>query len=286
MLARAFIPSEGIDAQTIYARVSTALLPPGMVGLVMAALFAATMSVLSCGYNVISSVLTIDVYQRLIRPRAPQGELVLVGRILTIGIGATALAIGLSVAHFHWTIFDTMVAAYGLFLPPTVIPMLAGLLSRRLSASGAMAGFIAGVAIGLVFLLLRMRLHPPAYGIFDSLSLIVPAVGTALTLLLCVVWAPATGSSVKTTSDFFTVLETPAVSVNNETPSPAPIAGLIIGLMGLVLVAVGSGFIPECPRNLMPLGVGAVFFAIGLAMMFGPKWLSGRKGSFQSSDQR
>lgn len=83
MFARAFIPLQGFDPQTIYARVSVGLLPPGMLGLLIAALFAATMSVLSSGYNVIAAVLTVDVHQRLIHPGATQRELVVVGRVLT-----------------------------------------------------------------------------------------------------------------------------------------------------------------------------------------------------------
>ena len=53
---------------------SVALLPPGMLGLIIAALFSATMSVLSSGYNVIAAVLTVDVHQRLIHPKPRNGN--------------------------------------------------------------------------------------------------------------------------------------------------------------------------------------------------------------------
>lgn len=79
MLGRAFTQLQISDPQSVYARVSSALLPPGMMGLMIAALFAATMSVLSSGYNVVAAVLTVDVHQRLIRPNASQRELVIVG---------------------------------------------------------------------------------------------------------------------------------------------------------------------------------------------------------------
>jgi solute:Na+ symporter, SSS family len=285
IVGRGLISPDGIDPETIYARLSSALLPPGMVGLMMAALLAATMSVLSCGYNVISSVLTMDVYKRLIRPDALQNEVVMVGRILTIAVGTAALIIALSVAHFHWTIFDTMVTAYGLLLPPVVLPMLAGLLTQRLAARGALVGFVVGIVIGLGFLLARLKLNPAPFGVFDSLSLLVPAFGTALALLLAAIYMPATGRSVATTSEFFAILQRPAVELKNEISSPSPIAGLVIGLMGLVLVAVGAGVIPKCEANLMPVGVGIGFFVVGLAMIYVPNWWARRKVALPNNDR-
>ncbi|MEO6982231.1 MAG: hypothetical protein ABI072_03855, partial [Edaphobacter sp.] len=78
IFARTFISPQGFDPQTIYARVSMTLLPPGMFGLIIAALITATMSVTSSSYNVMAAVLTVDVHQRLIHPKASQRELVVV----------------------------------------------------------------------------------------------------------------------------------------------------------------------------------------------------------------
>ena len=44
------------------------LLPAGMIGIIVAAMFSATMAVVSADFNAIASVLTKDVYQRLFRP--------------------------------------------------------------------------------------------------------------------------------------------------------------------------------------------------------------------------
>jgi Na+/proline symporter len=183
MLARAFVQLEVSDPQTVYARVSSALLPPGMLGLIIAALFAATMSVLSSGYNVIAAVLTVDVHQRLIRPHASQKELVIVGRILTAVVATLALIIALAVTHFHLTIFDTMVAAFGFFLPPTVLPILGGLLSRRLSAGGVMTGFFTGIGIGIAFLFYKWIVRPVNLTAFQAASILIPAGVTALVLV-------------------------------------------------------------------------------------------------------
>ena len=281
MFARAFIPLQGFDPQTIYARVSAALLPPGMLGLLIAALFAATMSVLSSGYNVIAAVLTVDVHQRLIHPQASQRELVAVGRILTAFVALFPLGIALAVTYFHWTIFDTMVAAFGFFLPPTVLPVLAGLLSRRLSAGGALAGFTVGMGMGLAFLAYKWIFKPASLSSFQAASIVIPAGITTLVLVVAAYAFPATGEAAERASAFFDRLARPALSTSAVEISPAPVAGLVIGLMGLVLLVIGSGLLTPRAYTLT-LGTGAVLVAIGV-MLSGGRAI-GRSGEKQSGD--
>ncbi len=266
IFARAFIPSEGLDPQAIYARVSVALLPPGMLGLLIAALFAATMSVLSSGYNVIAAVLTVDVHQRLIHPKATQQELVVVGRVLTAFVALIPLAIALVITYFHWTIFDTMVAAFAFFLPPTVLPVLAGLISRRLSARGALAGFIAGIGAGVAFLIYKWIFKPANLGTYQAASLAVPTGITLLVLVAAAYAFPARGEAAARASAFFDRLHRPVTSTAASDVSPGPVAGLVIGLMGLVLLAIGCGVLTPRAYTLT-LITGGVLVAIGLIMM-------------------
>lgn len=261
IFARAFIPPGGFDPQAIYGRVSALLLPSGMLGLVIAALFAATMSVLSSGYNVIAAVLTVDIHQRLLHPSASQREMVLVGRILTAIVAALALAIALGVTYFHWTIFDTMVAAFGFFLPPTVLPMLAGLLSRRLSAAGAMAGFWGGIGIGLAFLLYRSIATLADPNAFQAISIVCSIGVTTAILVAAAHWYPATGEAAERAATFTERLNRPSAPAA-QTASPAPIAGSVILTMGLVLSVIGLGFLAPSPNHLT-LGTGLFFAIIG-----------------------
>ncbi len=263
MLARGFVPFDGFDPQRIYGHLAATLLPAGMLGLVAAALFAATMSVLSNGYNVLSSVLTVDVYQRLIRSRASQKELVLVGRILTGTLGLIVLGLALTVTYFQWTIFDTMVAAFGLFVPPTVLPMLAGLVSRRLSARGALVGFAVGMATGVAFVLYKWLGTPVSPTAFQAVSILVSTAATTLVLAAAAVWFPATGEAANRTAKFFAALERPSVPVEATVVNPAPIAGLVVGVMGLVLLVIGLGVLPSTSLTTASLLMGIVFAAIG-----------------------
>jgi solute:Na+ symporter, SSS family len=266
MVARVFISPAGIDPQSIYARLSYDLLPPGMFGLVVAALFAATMSVLSSGYNVTAAVLTVDVHQRWIHPRASQRELIVVGRVITAVVALAALGIGILVTAYHWTIFNTMVAAFGFFLPPTVLPVLAGLLSRRLSARGALAGFFAGIGIGLVFLIYEGVVHPVNLSAYQAASIIVPTTATTLVLVAAARWFPARGEAAARAADFFARLKQPSAPAEKPLASPAPIAGVVIFIMGLTLLIIASG-LASLPASRLTLGTGGFFTLLGLTMI-------------------
>ncbi len=269
MAARIFLAPAGIDPQTVYARLSASLLPPGMLGLVVAALFAATMSVLSSGYNVTAAVLTVDVHQRWIHPRASPDELLVVGRVLTCAIGLLALALALAVTDFHWTIFNTMVEAFSFFLPPTVLPMLAGLLSRRLSSRGALAGFAVGILAGAALLGYQAWARPANAASFQEWSIFLPTALTLLTLCGAALWLPAQGAEGEQVARFFLRLEEPAaLTSDREVASPAPIVGLVILVMGLVLTLLGSGIV-GVHANGLTASTGAFFVAIGIWMRGG-----------------
>jgi Na+/proline symporter len=268
MLARGFISPNGLDPQTLYARVGIALLPPGIMGMILAALFAATMSVLASGYNVIAAVLTLDVYQRLIRRDASQRELVFVGRTLTAIVAILVLAIALLITRLRWTIFDTMIAMFSFLLPPTVLPMLAGLLSKRLSAKGALAGCFSGVAVGLFFFIYRWFAASVDTGVFQALSIVVPAFSTGIVLLACIKWSPAFGEARERADAFSHRLAQRSVSTETTLTNPAPIAGLVVGIMGFVLLLVflwsvlfGHG------ANPLTASMGAAFVALGALLV-------------------
>jgi hypothetical protein len=185
---------------------------------------------------------------------------------LTALVALFPLGIALAVTYFHWTIFDTMVAAFGFFLPPTVLPVLGGLLSRRLSAGGAVAGFTAGISMGLAFLAYKWIFKPANLSSFQAESIVIPAGVTTLVLIVAAHAFPATGEAAERASAFFDRLARPAISTSTSEISPAPVAGLVIGLMGLVLLVIGSGLLTPRAYTLT-LGTGAVLVVTGGIMM-------------------
>lgn len=264
IFARAFIPAQGLDPQTIYARVSIALLPPGMFGLIIAALIAAAMSVLSSSYNVVAAILTVDVHQRLIRPSATQKELLIMGRILTAFVGLLALSLAVLVLYLHWNVFDTMVLTFGFFVPPTVLPVIAGLLDERLSAKGAVASFLSGVCVGLVFLIYRAMASPSQANGIQASSIVVSSVTSLLAIVVAVRYFPVQGEAARRSTEFFKKLSRPAPAAS-ASESPGAITGLIIGVMGVVLILLRIRSEFSGP-NRLTFASGLLLIAIGISM--------------------
>ena len=150
MAARIYMPDVA-DANDVYMLVCKGLLPVGMLGMVIAAMFSATMSMLSSDYNAAASVLTNDVYKRFIAPEASDRSLVFAGRVATFAIGAIALGIALVLARAGsgQDLVKIMAKLFSVLLPPVAIPMLCGLLTRKVSNAGGLGGFVAGTVCGV-----------------------------------------------------------------------------------------------------------------------------------------
>ncbi|MEB3198296.1 MAG: sodium/solute symporter [Candidatus Sericytochromatia bacterium] len=79
------------------------VLPPGVTGLVLAAVIAAALSSLGSGINATSSTVITDVYQRYIRTEASPEHYVGASRVTTVLVGSIDAAIALAVAYFAQT---------------------------------------------------------------------------------------------------------------------------------------------------------------------------------------
>jgi Na+/proline symporter len=66
-------------------------LPVGVVGLIMAMIFAAAMSSIASEINSLATVSVIDLYQRFFKPKATDSHLLKASRILTVFWGAYAV---------------------------------------------------------------------------------------------------------------------------------------------------------------------------------------------------
>jgi solute:Na+ symporter, SSS family len=91
-------------------------LPPGLIGLLLAALISAFMSTISTHLNWGSSYVVNDFYKRFLKPDASESELVLVGRISTVFlmVFAAILALQLESALQSFQILLSIGAGTGL----------------------------------------------------------------------------------------------------------------------------------------------------------------------------
>lgn len=137
-------------SEAAYAVASLTLLPHGLIGVMLAAMFSATMANLSAQFNLKSAILTKDMYQALFRKNAGERELLMVGWATTffIGGGTTVIAVimaasGQSVFQIMLTFNTLMSLAYG---PPALL----GLVVRRTPPWSGLASFATGLILGIL----------------------------------------------------------------------------------------------------------------------------------------
>ncbi|MEW6364064.1 MAG: sodium:solute symporter [Acidobacteriota bacterium] len=80
-----------VDTNYVFLNFVVNHLPAGIVGLVLAAVFAAAMSSTSAELNALASCTVVDVYRRLFRRDAPEGRALLVSRLSTAFWGVFAV---------------------------------------------------------------------------------------------------------------------------------------------------------------------------------------------------
>ena len=152
MASRLFLPalSNG-QMNQVYALICKDVLPAGFMGLVIAAMFSATMSTLAGDYNAAASVLTNDFYKRMIAPDASPKRQMVAARLATALVGTPVIGITfvMQSAQGANDLFDVTNKMFGIFLPPVAIPMMLGLVTRRVSRRGGVAGLLGGIVVGL-----------------------------------------------------------------------------------------------------------------------------------------
>ena len=130
------------------------VLPAGLVGLMLAAMFSATASMDSSQLNVFSGVLTNDIWRVLRSGPVTDRQTLRAGRVFTMLLGVVLIGIALAIPHLGGA-EKVIVSITELMVVALLAPTLWGLFSQRLRASAvwitAAISFIAGVLVRFVF---------------------------------------------------------------------------------------------------------------------------------------
>jgi SSS family solute:Na+ symporter len=171
------------DREAAYPVLMVRLLPPGVLGLLVASLIAAFMSTVDTHINWGASYMVNDVYKRFLRPDAPEARLVLVGRLAVGGMLALALLVSTQVDSVKgaWEFFTLLGAGLGL-------PHILRWLWWRVNAWTELSGLVGAAAATLFLYLLAPEMEYTmklswVVGIAATISLITtlltPPVGQA-----------------------------------------------------------------------------------------------------------
>jgi SSS family solute:Na+ symporter len=131
-------------------------LPPGVRGLLLAAIFAAAMSTLSTSLNSSATLLLTDWYRRFFRPEAGERESMRVLHLASLVWGALGTAVALAMIGVKAAL-DAWWTLSGIFAGGMLGLFLLGLISRRAGNPAAVTAVVVGVLV-----ILWMTLSPGA----------------------------------------------------------------------------------------------------------------------------
>ncbi len=139
-----------LKADAIFPLFIVEQIPAGITGLIIAAIFAASMSTLDSSLNSVSTVMVADFYRRFARNANDRTELVL-ARILTtiLGIIATGTAILMTMMDIT-SLWEQYMKYVGLFGGSLAGLFALGIFTKRANGTGALIGALTGASV-LVF---------------------------------------------------------------------------------------------------------------------------------------
>ena len=171
-----------LNGDTVFPTLVQTLLPVGFRGLVVAGMIAALMSSLASLFNSVSTLFTVDVYQKL-KPDASERRLVFVGRTTTVvmtALGLLWLPVMKSISGGG--LYQYIQSVQSFLAPPIVAVFLTGLLWKRMNLRGAVWGLGLGFVLGMSKLTLNALCPNP-----DGFALIQDFYFSGLLLLVSIV---------------------------------------------------------------------------------------------------
>ncbi len=161
------------DTNYIFPRFILDNLPPVLLGLVIAAIFAALMSSVDSALNSLSSASVVDFYRRWFRPRATERQSLRAGRLFTVFWGglATITAIGYEgIGSVIETVNRVGSFFYGSLLGVFVVAVF-------MPRAGAIAGFcgLIGGMVSVLLVHLTLKVEFLWYNVIGCLGVVVTA---------------------------------------------------------------------------------------------------------------
>jgi SSS family transporter len=274
--AVAFLP-ELASTKDVYPMICKTVLPVGMLGMVIAAMFSATMSTLAGDCNAMSSVLTNDFYKRYINKGSSDKYLLIIGRINTVIVGIIILGITLVMRSLQESkdLFDTMAKVFGVFLPPVAIPMLMGMLTPKVSSTGGKCALFGGIVSGLLLFIIGATV--PWFRTAQALTFITSGM-TLLGLALGSFLHPDTGERKQRVETFFERFAKPVDSAGQDAAAKEsgissflPVIAGGIASMGVILVLsvlLTAGF----TKGVLSIYIGTALIMVAFGLWISSRW--------------
>ena len=285
-----FMAGSGVDLAAMYpdlgAKYSEAsylafvqlYMPAGMVGLLVAAMFAATMSSIDSGLNRNAGIFVKNFFQPILAPNISEKNLMVVSRLITIGFGALIISLALFLNSLkELSLFDAMLLMSALLGFPQMIPSFLGFFIRKTPDWAAWATIIVGAIVSYIIAVVLQPEHVENLlglpqeltkrewtDIVVAASLISHIIITGgffcLTTLFYKGLSPERDTAV---ARFFTNRDTPVVKGKYEHAHLDNQQRIILGRM----IAIAGIFVMSLMIVPNPLGGRLLFLGCGIAVL-------------------
>jgi SSS family solute:Na+ symporter len=145
-------------AEGAYAGIAVHFLPPGLVGLVLVGMCAATMSALDVSLNAAAGNITQNIYPAACRklkitPWDGRARLIL-AKLVTLFCASCVIGCALTMAKLGKNgVFDVLMSVMGTIAAPISVPMVLGLFIRRVPLAAVFSAIGAGFGVSLAIFL-------------------------------------------------------------------------------------------------------------------------------------
>lgn len=169
-------------ADSVFPWFIVSVLPSGVTGLLIAAVFAAAMSTVSTSLNSSATILLNDYYLRYWKPGATEAQSMRLLHLTTIVWGALGMGIALAMTQVR-SALDAWWTLAGIFSGGMLGLFLLGFLSRKAASREALLGVLGGIVV-IIWMTLSPRLDSlPTLLQSPFHSFLIIVFGTATILL-------------------------------------------------------------------------------------------------------
>jgi len=138
------------EADKGYITMLQMLVPVGLRGLFLAALFGAIQSTVNSVLNSTATIFTLDIYKRLIRKDATEKHIVNMGIWSSVVILVISIILAGFINKLGGSLFVYIQTLYAFFAPPFAAIFLLGILFKRINGAGATTAVILGFILGIL----------------------------------------------------------------------------------------------------------------------------------------
>lgn len=214
LIARVALPNLGTvpnglkqPSEAAYIAMGLRVLPPGMIGVLLAAMLASSMASLSAHNHIITGIFAKDLYQGYLRRDASDRHMLMASRITSLGVGLVMICVALLFAQGATGIFTLLFILESMFLIPLGLPLLYGFLVRGGPWWSAVFAYVVG-AIASLFVNLYLNRYL-GMGLNETYLIGIPAVTTTAAFFAPVLLIHPQGEFAQRVDAFFRKLNTP-----------------------------------------------------------------------------